>query len=90
MTTTTEGRCLCGAYHYQFDREQVVSAHHCHCKDCQKMTGSGKATIVMVPTECCVSSIWDYLGVPRHPPSIRNELEGGGGTCCIQHFESSS
>ena len=51
MTTTTEGRCLCGQYHYQFDREQVVSAHHCHCKDCQKMTGSGKATIVMVPTE---------------------------------------
>ena len=36
MTTTAEGRCLCGAYHYQFDREQVVSAHHCHCKDCQK------------------------------------------------------
>ena len=28
-----------------------MSAHHCHCTDCRKMTGSGKATIVMVPTE---------------------------------------
>tara|TARA_B100001121_G_scaffold308113_1_gene331284 strand:- start:8267 stop:8611 length:345 start_codon:yes stop_codon:yes gene_type:complete len=25
-----------------------VSAHHCHCKDCQKSTGSGKATIVLI------------------------------------------
>ncbi|MEC8498259.1 MAG: GFA family protein, partial [Pseudomonadota bacterium] len=24
---------------------------HCHCKDCQKITGSGKATIVFVPTK---------------------------------------
>ncbi|MEP4486040.1 MAG: GFA family protein [Halioglobus sp.] len=50
MSSVVEGRCLCGEYHYKFDREQVVSAHHCHCKDCQKMTGSGKATIVMVPS----------------------------------------
>jgi hypothetical protein len=50
MSNTTTGSCLCGAYQYSFDRDQVISAHHCHCKDCQKMTGSGKATIIMVPT----------------------------------------
>ncbi len=44
-----EGSCLCGNYHYEFEREAAVSAHHCHCRDCQKMTGSGKATIVLVP-----------------------------------------
>ena len=32
------------------DRDQALSAHHCHCRDCRKMTGSGKATIIMVPT----------------------------------------
>ena len=26
----------------------VVSAHHCHCEDCRKSTGSGKATIVLI------------------------------------------
>ena len=51
MTTKELGTCLCGDFKYHFDREQVMSAHHCHCKDCRTITGSGKATIVMVPTE---------------------------------------
>ena len=51
MTDNVSGGCLCGDFKYQFDREQVISTHHCHCKDCQRMTGSGKATIVLVPTE---------------------------------------
>lgn len=44
------GQCLCGSYRYSFERDQVISASHCHCKDCQRMTGCGKATIVLVPT----------------------------------------
>ncbi len=55
MTSPASGRCLCGDFTYQFDRETVISAHHCHCKDCQRMTGSGKATIVLVPTEALQS-----------------------------------
>jgi len=43
------GGCLCGAVNYNFNESSVISAHHCHCKDCQKSTGSGKATIVMIP-----------------------------------------
>ena len=50
MDNTAKGECLCGNYRYELDRDQIISAHHCHCKDCQKMTGSGKATIIMVPT----------------------------------------
>ena len=45
-----EGGCLCGAVRYSFDSEAVVTAAHCHCTDCQKCTGSGKATIIFVPT----------------------------------------
>ena len=45
------GGCLCGKIEYEFDSSKVISAHHCHCKDCQKSTGSGKATIVMLPEE---------------------------------------
>ena len=50
MDNTAKGECLCGEYRYEFGRDQIISAHHCHCTDCQKMTGSGKATIIMVPT----------------------------------------
>lgn len=51
MSNTASGSCLCGQYHYEFERDQVMSAHHCHCRDCRKVTGSGKATIVMIPSE---------------------------------------
>jgi hypothetical protein len=49
MSELEKGGCLCGGFKYQFPREAVISAHHCHCKDCQKMTGCGKATILMLP-----------------------------------------
>ena len=43
------GGCLCGSVNYKFKKTDVISAHHCHCTDCQKSTGSGKATIVLIP-----------------------------------------
>lgn len=51
MTRKETGGCLCGAVRYEFTRGQALSAHDCHCKDCQKCTGSGKATIVLLPTD---------------------------------------
>ena len=45
------GGCLCGAVSYKFDKPNLISAHHCHCIDCQKSTGSGKATILMLPSK---------------------------------------
>ena len=45
------GGCLCKKITYKFDKSHVISAHHCHCKDCQKSTGSGKATILLIPNE---------------------------------------
>lgn len=55
MSTMTSGGCLCGDFKYSFDRDLVMNAHHCHCTDCQKSTGSGKATIIMIPTSSLVS-----------------------------------
>ena len=34
---------------YEFDETQVGLGLHCHCKDCQRATGSGKATVIMFP-----------------------------------------
>jgi len=45
------GGCLCGAIKYEFDKSNLISAHHCHCTDCQKSTGSGKSTILMLPAQ---------------------------------------
>lgn len=44
-----EGGCLCGAVRFHFDRAAVVGSNHCHCRDCQRATGSAFATFCMVP-----------------------------------------
>lgn len=51
QTDIARGGCLCGAIRYGFPRDAVLTAAHCHCTDCQKATGSGKATILFLPTE---------------------------------------
>ena len=46
-----KGGCLCGNVSYEFNKPSSMTTHHCHCKDCQKSTGSGKATILLIPKE---------------------------------------
>lgn len=38
-----KGSCLCGAVTYRIEGDPIVAAH-CHCTDCQKLTGTGHAT----------------------------------------------
>ncbi|MEL0204132.1 MAG: GFA family protein, partial [Halieaceae bacterium] len=46
-----KGHCLCGDVQYEFDETQVGFGLHCHCKDCQRVTGSGKATVILFPLD---------------------------------------
>ena len=55
------GGCLCGKIEYEFDSSKVISAHHCHCKDCQRITGSGKATIIFIAKKYV-----DLKGEPKY------------------------
>ena len=50
-----KGHCLCGNVQYEFDETQVGLGLHCHCKDCQRVTGSGKATVIMFPQDAVTS-----------------------------------
>lgn len=42
------GRCLCGACAYEIDGDPIVVAH-CHCLDCQRLSGAGHSTGAMFP-----------------------------------------
>lgn len=42
------GSCLCGAVQYESSAAPVV-AGNCHCKDCQKASGSAYAPTLFVP-----------------------------------------
>ena len=48
MEDIQEGRCQCGDISYSINKSKIISTHHCHCKDCQRTTGSGKATIIFI------------------------------------------
>ena len=43
-----EGGCLCGAVRYAIEAEPVVTAV-CHCKHCQRQSGSAFSILVALP-----------------------------------------
>ncbi len=47
MATYT-GSCACASVRYEFSAEPLFSGH-CQCRDCQKLTGSGHAPLMMIP-----------------------------------------
>jgi hypothetical protein len=42
------GGCLCGAIRYEIEGDPVVVAH-CHCTDCQRLSGAGHTTGAVYP-----------------------------------------
>jgi hypothetical protein len=53
------GGCLCGAIRYRITGEPVIVSQCC-CKDCQKATGTGHTTIIVIER-----SQMDMRGEPR-------------------------
>jgi len=54
-----EGGCLCGAIRYASDAEPIF-AGVCHCRDCQRFSGSAFAVVVAVPRDSLA-----LTGAPR-------------------------
>ena len=70
-----KGGCLCGAVRYTADADPT-SATVCHCRDCQKFTGSAFAALVRVAKEAVTIE-----GTLRTFTSI-----GGSGNPILRHF----
>ena len=45
---TLRGRCLCGSVMFEVTGPPQIVAH-CHCDDCQRLTGAGHSTGAMYP-----------------------------------------
>jgi hypothetical protein len=48
MPQKLSGGCACSAIRYECDADPVMMMN-CHCRDCQKASGSAYAAIVVVP-----------------------------------------
>ncbi len=44
------GGCLCGQVRYESDSE-ILRAYHCHCRDCQKLSGTGHLSLLAISEE---------------------------------------
>lgn len=47
MTDTLSGSCLCGSVNYEIS-ETPIAMGKCHCRDCQKATGSAYFPYILV------------------------------------------
>ena len=70
-----KGGCLCGAVPYTAEADPT-SATVCHCRDCQKFTGSAFAALVRVPKEALTIE-----GTLKTFSSL-----GGSGNPILRHF----
>jgi len=50
MKTPFAGGCLCGAVRYECTAEPMMSGF-CHCRNCQKQTGTAYVAAMFVPAE---------------------------------------
>ena len=48
MTSTLTGGCLCGAIRYECSARPLM-AGNCHCRDCQRSSGSAFVAVMVVP-----------------------------------------
>jgi hypothetical protein len=53
MPNTLTGRCACGAVRYTASAAPIAMLN-CHCRDCQRASGTAFSSIVLVPTAALV------------------------------------
>lgn len=46
-----EGGCACGAVRYKLTNTPLI-VHACHCRDCQRLTGTAFATDIWIESRC--------------------------------------
>jgi hypothetical protein len=61
MNLPFSGGCSCGAVRYECNAEPTIM-FKCHCRDCQRATGTGASCVVYVP----LSAFRFTKGSPNH------------------------
>ncbi len=74
-----EGGCLCGAVRYRVT-EKPLAVYACHCRDCQKLSGSAYSLMMPVRAEA-----FEQLG---GAPTIREKTAEGGRVIAIAHCQT--
>ena len=82
MAQVISGGCACGAIRYECNVDPVVMLN-CHCRDCQRTSGSGYAAVLTVPRKGV-----EMRGEPRYHRIVGragNAVERGFCPTCGSH-----
>jgi hypothetical protein len=71
MPAPFSGGCLCGAIRYESRAEPLFSIN-CHCRDCQRTTGTAYAPVLAVPR--------DALSISQGEPTYYTSQSDSGET----------
>lgn len=61
MPAPFSGGCACGAIRYECSSEPVIMGN-CHCRDCQRASGGGYSSAILVPA----SAVKVLKGEPKY------------------------
>jgi hypothetical protein len=50
-TKSATGKCLCGAVSFTINTDEPLRMAQCHCKDCQRASGTGHMSLAFFKTE---------------------------------------
>ena len=79
MTDKISGGCLCGAVRYEIEMTPDIVAH-CYCVDCRKTSGTGHATLAIVPEpQFSVDGEMTFFDAPADSGNVVSR--GFCGTC---------
>jgi hypothetical protein len=72
MSVTREGGCACGAVRYRLESEPLF-IHCCHCRNCQRQTGSAFVINLLIETDRVEVLTGDVerVDVPRDDGSVQ-------------------
>jgi len=78
---TLTGQCLCGQYSYSVDAEPVMTMA-CHCKNCQRQSGSAFSTNIGVPRSAITSkgSLKTYIDTADSGNKLERQFCGDCGS----------
>jgi hypothetical protein len=70
-----EGGCICGAIRYRLTKEPMI-IHACHCRDCQKLTGTAFVTNMWIERQLVETSGPEPVAfpVPPGPSGTRHDV----------------
>src|SRR3546814_10464899 len=83
------GGCQCGAVRYSVDPEQIRTLCCCHCRDCQKQSGSAFGMSLILPRRAFALeqgelAVWSHRRSEEHTSELQSLMRISYAVFCLK------